>query len=47
MLISPDLKTCIVIFDNEAAIPAQGKKAVSDEEVAHGALLHVHFMSRM
>ncbi|MGO4545136.1 VOC family protein [Paenibacillus sp. 2TAB23] len=43
MLISPDLKTCIEIFDNEAVIPAQGKKAASDEEIAHGALLHVAF----
>ncbi|WP_152395907.1 VOC family protein [Paenibacillus guangzhouensis] len=43
MLVSPDGRTCLEIFDNDAVIPAQGKKAVSDEEVAHGALLHLAF----
>ncbi|AIQ38523.1 glyoxalase [Paenibacillus sp. FSL R5-0345] len=43
MLISPDQKTCIEIFDNDAVIAAQGKKALSEEEVAHGALLHFAF----
>jgi len=43
MLISPDLRTCIEIFDNEAVIPAQGKKALSEEDIAHGALLHLAF----
>lgn len=26
MLVSPDRRTCIEVFDNNAAIPAQGKK---------------------
>lgn len=26
MLVSPDQRTCIEIFDNDAVIPAQGKK---------------------
>jgi catechol 2,3-dioxygenase-like lactoylglutathione lyase family enzyme len=43
MLVSPDQRTCIEIFDNEAVIPAQGKKASSEEEIAHGALLHLAF----
>ena len=43
MLISPDGRTCLEIFDNEAVIPAQGRKAASDEEVVHGALLHLAF----
>ncbi|AIQ55400.1 VOC family protein [Paenibacillus sp. FSL R7-0331] len=43
MLVSPDRRTCIEVFDNNAAIPAQGKKAASDEEVAHGAILHLAF----
>ncbi|SDG31405.1 Catechol 2,3-dioxygenase [Paenibacillus sp. cl6col] len=43
MLISPDQRTCIEVFDNDAVIPAQGKKAQSDDEVAHGALLHLAF----
>ncbi|WP_138754494.1 VOC family protein [Paenibacillus sinopodophylli] len=43
MLISPDLRTCIEIFDNDAVIPAQGKRATSEEEIAHGALLHFAF----
>ncbi|BBI36569.1 VOC family protein [Cohnella abietis] len=43
MLISPDQRTCIEIFDNDAVIPAQGKKALSEEDVAHGALLHFAF----
>lgn len=43
MLISPDGRTCLEIFDNDAVIPAQGKKASSEEEIAHGALLHLAF----
>ncbi|ASA24848.1 VOC family protein [Paenibacillus donghaensis] len=43
MLISPDQRTCIEIFDNDAVIPAQGKKALSEEDIAHGALLHLAF----
>jgi catechol 2,3-dioxygenase-like lactoylglutathione lyase family enzyme len=43
MLISPDQRTCLEIFDNEAVIPAQGKKASSEEDIAHGALLHFAF----
>jgi catechol 2,3-dioxygenase-like lactoylglutathione lyase family enzyme len=43
MLISPDQKTCIEIFDKDAVIPAQGKKALSEEDIAHGALLHFAF----
>jgi len=43
MLISPDQRTCIEIFDNDAMIPAQGKKASSEEDIAHGALLHLAF----
>jgi catechol 2,3-dioxygenase-like lactoylglutathione lyase family enzyme len=43
MLVSPDQRTCIEIFDNDAVIPAQGKKASSEEEIAHGALLHFAF----
>ncbi|MBP2002280.1 catechol 2,3-dioxygenase-like lactoylglutathione lyase family enzyme [Paenibacillus shirakamiensis] len=43
MLIAPDLRTCLEIFDNEATIPAQGKKAPSEQDIAHGALLHLAF----
>jgi catechol 2,3-dioxygenase-like lactoylglutathione lyase family enzyme len=43
MLISPDQRTCIEIFDNDAVIPAQGKKATTEEDIAHGALLHFAF----
>jgi catechol 2,3-dioxygenase-like lactoylglutathione lyase family enzyme len=43
MLISPDQRTCIEIFDNDAVIPAQGKKASSEHDIAHGALLHLAF----
>ncbi|OPA78625.1 glyoxalase [Paenibacillus selenitireducens] len=43
MLISPDQRTCIEVFDQEAVIPAQGKKALRDEDIAHGALLHFAF----
>ncbi len=43
MLISPDQRTCLEIFDNDAVIPAQGKKASSEQEIAHGALLHLAF----
>ncbi|AUS28973.1 MULTISPECIES: VOC family protein [Paenibacillus] len=43
MLISPDQRTCLEIFDNDAVIPAQGKKAASEQDIAHGALLHLAF----
>lgn len=43
MLISPDGRTCLEIFDDEAVIPAQGKKARSEDEVAYGAMLHLAF----
>ncbi|GLX69769.1 VOC family protein [Paenibacillus glycanilyticus] len=43
MLVSPDRRTCLEIFDNDAVIPAQGKKASSEQEIAHGALLHLAF----
>ncbi|MGP7816577.1 VOC family protein [Niallia sp. 01092] len=43
MLVSPDQRSCIEIFDSEAVIPAQGKKALSEEDIAYGALLHVAF----
>lgn len=43
MLVSPDQRTCIEVFDNEAIIPAQGKKALSEEDIAHGAILHFAF----
>jgi len=43
MLISPDQRTCIEVFDNDAVIPAQGKKALAEEDIAHGALLHFAF----
>lgn len=43
MLISPDQRTCIEVFDPHAEVPAQGKKATSEEEVTHGALLHFAF----
>ncbi|WP_028776525.1 VOC family protein [Shimazuella kribbensis] len=43
MLVSPDGRTCLEIFDNEAVIAAQGKKAASPEQIAHGALLHFAF----
>ncbi|WP_053373492.1 VOC family protein [Paenibacillus sp. FJAT-27812] len=43
MLISPDQKTCIEIFDHDAVIPAQGKRAASEQDIAHGALLHFAF----
>ncbi|KAE8559563.1 VOC family protein [Paenibacillus polymyxa] len=43
MLISPDQRTCLEIFDNDAVIPAQGKKAASEEDIVHGALLHLAF----
>lgn len=43
MLVSPDKRTCIEVFDNDAVIPAQGKKAASAEGVAHGAILHLAF----
>ncbi|NEW07336.1 VOC family protein [Paenibacillus sp. SYP-B3998] len=43
MLVSTDQRTCIEIFDSEAVIPAQGTKASSDGDIAHGALLHFAF----
>ncbi|MFF2479428.1 VOC family protein [Paenibacillus sp. NPDC058071] len=43
MLISPDGRTCIEVFDDQAIIPAQGRKAQSEADVAHGALLHFAF----
>lgn len=43
MLISPDQRTCIELFDDAAVIPAQGKKASSEDDIAHGALLHFSF----
>ncbi|SEJ26780.1 VOC family protein [Paenibacillus polymyxa] len=43
MLISPDQRTCLEIFDNDAVIPAQGKKAASEDDIVHGALLHLAF----
>lgn len=43
MLVSPDGRTCLEIFDHDAVIPAQRKKAMSDDEIAHGALLHLAF----
>ncbi|GHO47340.1 VOC family protein [Ktedonospora formicarum] len=43
MLVSPDGRTCLEIFDNDAVIAAQGKKAETPYDVRHGALLHVAF----
>jgi catechol 2,3-dioxygenase-like lactoylglutathione lyase family enzyme len=43
MLVSPDGRTCLEIFDNDAVIAAQGKKAETSDDVRHGALLHVAF----
>lgn len=43
MLISPDQRTCIELFDPGAVIPAEGEPAASPEEVRHGALLHLAF----
>ncbi|KMY32674.1 glyoxalase [Lysinibacillus xylanilyticus] len=43
MLISPDGRTCLEVFDDDAVIPAQGKKARTEEEVAYGAMLHLAF----
>lgn len=43
MLISPDQRTCIEVFDPKAVIPAEGEPATSPEEVRHGALLHFAF----
>lgn len=40
MLVSADGNTCIEVFDSEAKIAAQGRKALMHEEVTHGALLH-------
>lgn len=43
MLISPDQRTCIEIFNHEAVISAQGRKSSSEHDVAYGALLHFAF----
>jgi len=43
MLISPDQRTCMEVFDNNAVIPAQGKKALAEEDIAYGAILHFAF----
>lgn len=43
MLVSPDGRTCIEVFDRGAEVPAEGDKAPSREEVKHGALLHLAF----
>jgi catechol 2,3-dioxygenase-like lactoylglutathione lyase family enzyme len=43
MLVSPDGRTCLENFDNDAVIAAQGRKAETADEIAHGALLHLAF----
>lgn len=43
MLVSPDGRTCLEIFHNDAVIAAQGRKAETADEIAHGALLHLAF----
>lgn len=43
MLVSPDGRTCLELFDHDAVIPAQGRKARTEDEVTHGALLHLAF----
>ncbi|SEB20591.1 VOC family protein [Paenibacillus sp. 276b] len=43
MLISPDQRTCIELFDPGAVIAAEGEPAESPEAVKHGALLHFAF----
>jgi catechol 2,3-dioxygenase-like lactoylglutathione lyase family enzyme len=43
MLISPDQRTCIELFDPGAVIAAEGERADSPEAVRHGALLHFAF----
>ncbi|MCZ1264818.1 VOC family protein [Paenibacillus tundrae] len=43
MLISPDQRTCIELFDPGAVIAAEGEPAKSPEAVKHGALLHFAF----
>ncbi|MGG0286592.1 VOC family protein [Peribacillus butanolivorans] len=40
MLVSSDGNTFIEVFDYEAQIAAQGRKALEHEEIKHGALLH-------
>ncbi|WP_459502925.1 VOC family protein [Bacillus sp. C1] len=40
MLVSSDGTTYIEVFDYEAQIAAQGRKALEHEEITHGALLH-------
>ncbi|MCM3173703.1 VOC family protein [Paenibacillus sp. MER 99-2] len=40
MLISPDQRTCIELFDPGAVIAAEGEPAASPEDVRYGALLH-------
>jgi len=39
MQVSPDGRTCLEIFDNDAVIADQGKKAETADEIRHGALL--------
>lgn len=36
-------RTCLEIFHNDAVIAAQGRKAETADEIAHGALLHLAF----
>jgi catechol 2,3-dioxygenase-like lactoylglutathione lyase family enzyme len=43
MLISPDQRTCIELFDPGAVIAAEGERADSPEAVKYGALLHFAF----
>jgi catechol 2,3-dioxygenase-like lactoylglutathione lyase family enzyme len=43
MLISPDQRTCIELFDPGAVIAAEGERADSPEVVKYGALLHFAF----
>lgn len=43
MLLSPDQRTCIELFDPGAVIAAEGERADSPEAVKYGALLHFAF----
>lgn len=43
MPVSADGRTCLEIFDPQAQIPAQGRKASAADEITHGALLHLAF----
>lgn len=36
MLISPDQRTCLEIFDNDAVIPAQGKSCIRARDCPRG-----------